>query len=42
MINRAFSKHLTDIENIANKKINLIFKQLASSKNVDKALKYHN
>ena len=42
MLNGTLSKHLADIENIANERISLIVKQLAESENVDEALKSNN
>ena len=42
MINGTLSKHLADIENVVNERINLIVKQLAESENVDEDLKSNN
>ena len=42
MIKGTLSKHLTDIENVANKRIGLIVKQLAKSENVNEDLKNNN
>ena len=42
MINGTLSKHLADIENVVNERINLIVKQLAESENVDEDLKSYN
>lgn len=42
MINGTLSKHLAEIENSANKRINLIIKQLAEVENVNEALKSSN
>ena len=39
MINGTLSKHLADIENVVNERINLIVKQLAESENVNEDLK---
>ena len=42
MINGTLSKHLADIENVVNERINLIVKQLAESENVNEDLKSNN
>lgn len=42
MINGTLSKHLSNIENVVNERINLIVKQLAESENVDEDLKSNN
>ena len=39
MINGTLSKHLAEIEKVANERINLIIKQLAESENIDESLK---
>ena len=42
MIKGTLSKHLAEIENIANERINLIIKQLAKAENVNEELKSSN
>ena len=41
MINGTLSKHLADIDNTANERIDLIIKQLADAENVNEDLKEH-
>ena len=41
MINGTLSKHLADIENVANERIGLLIKQLAKAENVNETLKSH-
>ena len=39
MINGILSKHLADVENAANKRIDIIVKQLVKSKNINEDIK---
>ena len=41
MINGTLSKHLADIEQSANERVNLIIKQLAEAENINEDLKIH-
>lgn len=41
MINGTLSKHLADIDNTANERIDLIIRQLADAENVNEDLKEH-
>ena len=42
MINGTLSKHLADIEQSANERVNLIIKQLAAAENINEDLKCNN